>query len=67
MSFGIIYIPDGLARHLIDQSKYSTIDPSCEATPFASEKWTFKRGGLFLGVEWFGLIHYSAFSAAKAM
>ena len=21
-------------------------NPSCEATPFASEKWAFKRGGL---------------------
>ena len=25
--------------------------PSCEATPFASEKWPFKRGGLLSGVE----------------
>ena len=26
-------------------------NPSCEATPFASEKWPFKRGGLSSGVE----------------
>ena len=26
-------------------------NPSCEATPFASEKWPFKRGGLLSGVE----------------
>ena len=26
-------------------------NPSCEATPFVSEKWPFKRGGLSLGVE----------------
>ena len=25
--------------------------PSCEATPFASEQWPFKRGGLSSGVE----------------
>ena len=28
-----------------------TVDPFCEATPFASEKWPFKRGGLSSGVE----------------
>ena len=26
-------------------------NPSCEATPFASEKWPFKRGGLSSGVK----------------
>ena len=26
-------------------------NPSCEATPFAPEKWPFKRGGLLSGVE----------------
>ena len=26
-------------------------NPSCEATPFAPEKWPFKRGGLSSGVE----------------
>ena len=26
-------------------------NPSCEATPFALEKWPFKRGGLLSGVE----------------
>ena len=26
-------------------------NPSCEATPFALEKWPFKRGGLSSGVE----------------
>ena len=26
-------------------------NPSCEATPFAPEKWPFKRGGLSTGVE----------------
>ena len=26
-------------------------NPSCEATPFASEEWPFKRGGLSKGVE----------------
>ena len=26
-------------------------NPSCEATPFAPEKWPFKRGGLRSGVE----------------
>ena len=26
-------------------------NPSCEAIPFASEKWPFKRGGLSSGVE----------------
>ena len=26
-------------------------NPSCEATPFASEKWPFKRGGFSSGVE----------------
>ena len=26
-------------------------NPSCNATPFASEKWPFKRGGLLSGVE----------------
>ena len=26
-------------------------NPFCEATPFASEKWPFKRGGLSSGVE----------------
>ena len=26
-------------------------NPSCEATPFASEMWPFKRGGLSSGVE----------------
>ena len=26
-------------------------NPSCEATPFASEKWPFKKGGLSSGVE----------------
>ena len=26
-------------------------NPSCEATPFAQEKWPFKRGGLSSGVE----------------
>ena len=26
-------------------------NPSCEVTPFASEKWPFKRGGLLSGVE----------------
>ena len=26
-------------------------NPSCEATPFASEKWPFKRGGLSSGVD----------------
>ena len=26
-------------------------NPSCEATPFTSEKWPFKRGGLSSGVE----------------
>ena len=25
--------------------------PSCEATPFAQEKWPFKRGGLSSGVK----------------
>ena len=25
-------------------------NPSCEATPFALEKWPFKRGGLLPGV-----------------
>ena len=28
-----------------------TVEPACEATPFASEKWPFKRGGLSSGVE----------------
>ena len=26
-------------------------NPSCEATPFPSEKWPFKTGGLSSGVE----------------
>ena len=26
-------------------------NPSCEATPFAPEKWPFKRGGLSSGVK----------------
>ena len=26
-------------------------DPSCEATPYASEKWPFKMGALLSGVE----------------
>ena len=26
-------------------------NPSCEATPFAPEKWPFKRGGLLSGVK----------------
>ena len=30
---------------------YLQWNPSCEATPFASEKWPFKRGGLSSGVE----------------
>ena len=28
-------------------------NPSCEATPFAPEKWSFKRGGLLSGVDLF--------------
>ena len=30
---------------------YAQWKPSCEATPFAPEIWTFKRGGLSSGVE----------------
>ena len=30
---------------------YIQWNSSCEATPFASEKWPFKRGGLSSGVE----------------
>ena len=30
---------------------YTQWNPSCEATPFALEKWPFKRGGLSSGVE----------------
>ena len=29
------------------------LNPSCEATPFALEKWPFKKGGLSSGVNTF--------------
>ena len=32
-------------------SYYIQWNPSCEATPFAQEKWPYKRGGLLSGVE----------------
>ena len=37
--------------HAEYQQLYIQWNPSCEATPFAPEKWSFKRGGLLPGVE----------------
>ena len=42
-------LADLVQRHV--SLNYIQWNPSCEATPFASEKWPFKRGGLLSGVE----------------
>ena len=34
-----------------NDSKPIQWNPSCEANPFASQKWPFKRGGLLSGVK----------------
>ena len=45
--------PTPLERPLVNVNLYINIqwNPSCEATPFASEKWPFKRGGHSSGVK----------------
>ena len=40
-----------LTYSIFDQIKDIQWNPSCEATPFAPEKWPLKRGGLLTGVE----------------
>ena len=45
------YTNDAIIYTLITIINYIQWNPSCKATPFASEKWPFKRGGLSSGVK----------------
>ena len=39
------------ANNIVSIKGMHTVNPSFEATPFASEKWPYKRGGLLSGVK----------------
>ena len=52
-----IFLTQEVSRRINERYKLScfdnldTVEPSCDATPFAAEIWPFKRGGLSTGVE----------------